>query len=315
LTFDREAVATALREHGSIAATARALGVERRRLSEYINGDAELQRLHEGLRAALSVVHKRPDPDRLAPVLVVPDLHAPYHDEHAWQLMLDVARDLKPEVIVCIGDLADFYAISAHSKDPTRATKLQDEVRVVREKRAELDALGAVRKIFCEGNHCYRLGRYLRDKAPELFGIIDVPGVLGLDEAGWEFIEYRNHKRRGSVHYTHDTGASGRYATFKSLDTYQHSVVTGHTHRLVYVVEGNAVGDAKLSASFGWLGDVNQIDYMHRAKAKKDWALAFGVGYEDTQTGHTFLVPIPIVDYRCVFNGKLYKAPGKRKRR
>jgi len=251
--------------------------------------------------------------DRLSPILIVPDVHAPYHDEDAWQLMLDVARDLKPETIVCIGDLADFYAISAHSKDPHRATKLKDEIRVVREKRAELDALGAKNKVFCEGNHCYRLGRYLRDKAPELFELIDVPSVLQLDVNGWEFIPYRNHKRRGAVHYTHDVGVAGRNATFRALDTYQHSVVTGHTHRLVYIVEGNAIGDAKLSASFGWLGDVNQIDYMHRAKAKKDWALAFGVGYEDKQTGHAFLSPMPIVEYRTVFNGRLYKAPGLRK--
>jgi len=252
--------------------------------------------------------------DRLSSILIVPDVHAPYHDENAWQLMLDVARDLKPETIVCIGDLADFYAVSAHSKDPARASLLKYEIDVVREKRAELDALGAKNKVFCEGNHCYRLTRYLQDKAPALFESVDVSSVLGLEANGWEFIPYRNHKRRGAVHYTHDTGASGRYATFKSLDTYQHSVVTGHTHRVVYIVEGNAVGDAKLSASFGWLGDVNQIDYMHRAKAKKDWALCFGIGYEDSQTGHAFLVPMPIVEYRTVFNGKLYKAPGLRKR-
>lgn len=251
--------------------------------------------------------------DRLSPILVVPDTHAPYHDEDAWQLMLDVARDLKPETIVCIGDLADFYSVSAHSKDPARRASLKDEVAVVRQKRAELDALGASRKVFCEGNHEYRLARYLQDKAPELFDVIDVPNVLELTANGWEFIPYRNHKRRGAVHYTHDVGSAGRYAAFRALDTYQHSNITGHTHRLVYIVEGNAVGESKLSASFGWLGDVEQIDYMHRAKAKKDWSLAFGAGYEDQQTGHAFLIPVPIVEYRCVWNGKLYKAPGLRK--
>lgn len=261
------------------------------------------------LNAARAVVG-----DRLGSVLIVPDVHAPYHDEHAWQLMLDVARDLRPETIICMGDLADFYSVSSHSKDPKRAVKLKDEIEVVKRLRSELDELGARTKIFCEGNHEDRLARYLRDKAPELYGIVDVPSVLGLEENGWEFIPYRDHRRRGKVHYTHDTGSAGRYATFKSLDMYQHSVITAHTHRLVYIVEGNAVGDAKLSASFGWLGDVRQIDYMHRAKSKKDWALAFGVGYEDAQTGHAFLVPIPIVEYRCVFNGKLYKAPGLRKK-
>lgn len=292
----------------SDTALATHLGVPRTTMRDHIYREGARDRI-DALRGKIV------DSERLRPVLVVPDTHAPYHDEDAWQLMLEVARDLKPETVVCIGDLADFYSVSSHSKDPSRQANLKNEVKTVRKKRAELDALGAKTKIFCEGNHEYRLGRYLQDKAPELFGIVDVASILELPENGWEFVPYRNHVRRGKVHHTHDTGSAGRYAAFKSLDTYQHSVVTGHTHRLVYIVEGNALGEVKLSASFGWLGDVEQIDYMHRAKAKKDWALAFGVGYEDKQTGHTFLVPIPIVDYRCVFNGKLYKAPRRRKAR
>jgi hypothetical protein len=291
--------------HGSALLAARETFPSTQALADHLGWSRETTR--DRLQKARGVTE-----GRLSPVLIVPDVHAPFHDEDAWQLMMEVARDLRPETIVVIGDLADFYAVSSHSKDPERVIGLVGEIAVARQKRAELDSLGAKTKIFCEGNHETRLGRYLRDKAPELFGIIDVPLVLELEENGWDFVSYRDHRRRGAVHYTHDTGASGRYAAFKSLDIYQHSVVTGHTHRLVYIVEGNAVGQAKVSASFGWLGDVTQIDYMHRAKAKKDWALAFGIGYEDSQTGHTFLVPVPIVEYRCVFNGKLYKAPGLR---
>lgn len=43
--FDRQQVANALREHGSIAAAARAIGCDRRRLSEFVNGDQELKAL------------------------------------------------------------------------------------------------------------------------------------------------------------------------------------------------------------------------------------------------------------------------------
>jgi hypothetical protein len=250
--------------------------------------------------------------DRLKPVLIVPDVHAPYHDEDAWQLMLDVARELKPETIVVMGDLADFYAVSSHSKDPKRATQLKEEIEVVKRLVGELEALGADRRIYIEGNHEDRLARYLRDKAPELFGVVDVPSLLGLEN--WEFVRYRDHIKVGKIHHTHDVGSSGRNAAFRALDLYQHSIGTAHTHRLIYIVEGNAVGEAKVSASFGWLGDVEKVDYMTRAKARKDWALGFGVGYEDKQTGHTFLVPIPIVQYRCVFGGKLFKAPAKRKK-
>lgn len=43
--FDRTTVAEALREAGSLAATARLLGVDRRRLSEYVNADPDLKAL------------------------------------------------------------------------------------------------------------------------------------------------------------------------------------------------------------------------------------------------------------------------------
>lgn len=46
--FDRDAVADALRDAGSIAASARTLDVDRRRLSEYVNADPELKALRWG---------------------------------------------------------------------------------------------------------------------------------------------------------------------------------------------------------------------------------------------------------------------------
>lgn len=250
---------------------------------------------------------------RLSPVLIVPDTHAPYHDVDAWQLMLEVARELQPEIIVHIGDLLDCYSVSRHSKDPARAMTLDSEVKVGRECRAELDELGAKTKIFCAGNHEFRLARYMQDRAPELHGLLDIPKLLQLDENGWEYVEYRRDRKEGVVHFTHDTGSAGRHAIYRALDTYGASNITGHTHRLAYIVEGSVAGKPALSASFGWLGDLSKIDYLHQAKAARDWCLAFGTGYFDSQTGHLFATPHPIVDYRTVFEGRLFKAPRRRK--
>ena len=94
---------------------------------------------------------------------------------------------------------------------------------------------------------------------------------------------------------------------FKALETYHHSIITGHSHRLAYIVEGNAVGEFKLSAQFGWLGDTNAIDYMQRARAKKDYVLGFGVGHYDPTSHYVYMQPIPIVAYTCVVYGRLYR--------
>ena len=80
---------------------------------------------------------------------------------------------------------------------------------------------------------------------------------------------------------------------------------------MAYIVEGNSVGENKVSAQFGWLGDVREADYMHRVKALKNWSLGFGIGYLDPQTGVVYLAPAPIISikgvYTCVVNGKQYR--------
>jgi hypothetical protein len=248
---------------------------------------------------------------KLEPILFVPDAHHPFADMKAWNLMLKVGRALKPHHLVVMGDLADFYAVSSHSKDPSRRASLIDEVECVGHRLDELDALGATNKLFVEGNHEDRLTRYLSDRAPELFGLVSTADLLGLKSRGYKFASYKHALRLGKLWITHDVGTAGRYATFKALDTFQHSSVTAHTHRMSYVVEGNAAGEQKLSVTFGWLGDAVQINYMHRFNVLKNWALGFGIGYLDPKTGVCYVTPVPIVKvgrrYTCVVNGSLYE--------
>jgi hypothetical protein len=241
----------------------------------------------------------------LQPILFVPDCHRPFHDKRAYSLMIKVARDLKPGIVAVIGDYADFFSISSHSKSPTRGERFVEELADAKKGIRELETLGAKRLIFCEGNHEDRFRRYINDKAAELSGITSVPELLGLQR--WEFVPYRQSTTIGKLNITHDVGHVGRYSAFKSVDTVQGNVVTGHSHRLSYLVEGNAKGEAHVSAQFGWLGDAKAADYMNRIKALRDWALGFGVGYLQPNTGAVYLIPVPVVNNTVVFNGKLYK--------
>lgn len=246
----------------------------------------------------------------LEPILFVPDCHIPYHDKRAWQLTLHVARALRPRHILVLGDFADFYAVSSHSKDPARTSRrrLRAEMEAARACRSDLDGLGATNKVFVAGNHEDRLTRYLMDKAPELYDLdgVQIPELLGLK--GWTYVPYKEDYRLGKLWATHDVGYAGRYGAQRLLDTYQHCIVGGHTHRLSYIVEGNAAGEAHVAATFGWLGSAKRADYMHRVKAAKDWALGFGIGFLETKTGVVHITPVPIVMYRCVVLGREFRA-------
>jgi len=242
-------------------------------------------------------------------VFFVPDLHAPYEDKRATALMFDAMSAFGPDTVVIIGDFLDCFAVSHYSKDPRRIQGLDREVAHAT---ALLDKIEAKRKVYVCGNHEDRLQRYLEDKAPELMPFIDIPRILGLEERGWEWVPYKQSTQVGKLYVTHDVGTATRYTVFKVLDVFQSSVVSGHTHRLAYVVEGDATGAQQVSAQFGWLGDVSQVDYMHRVNALRHWALGFGTGLHDTTTGLVYLTPHPIVDYTVSVNGCVLKRKSKK---
>lgn len=229
---------------------------------------------------------------------------------------MDALADFKADTVVILGDFVDFFSVSHWSKDPSRALTLADEIAHAETLLDEIEERSpGTRRIYIAGNHEDRLQRYLQDKAPELFQFIDVPKLLHLEARGWEYVPYKHSIKLGKLNLTHDVGTAGRYAVYKALDAFQAPVVTVHTHRLSYVVEGDASGDCQVSAQFGWLGDVEQVDYLHRVSSKRNWALGFGYGYIDKATGYAYLVPVPIVNNTAIVEGRFYSANSKRRKK
>jgi predicted phosphodiesterase len=243
--------------------------------------------------------------NKLEKILFIPDCHVPYHDKAAFDLMLKAGKILRPDHVVILGDFADFYGVSSHSKDPNRALKLKEEIEDVKTALDQVIALGAKNNVFVAGNHEDRLERYLRDRAPELFNFISIPKILELKEKGFKYTPYKQAYKIGKLNVTHDTGVAGKYAHYKALETFQHNIIIGHTHRIGYAVEGDAQGQRHLCAQLGWLGDVNEIDYMHQTKARKEWSLGFGTGHMDTKTGVVYVTPIPIINGTVLLEGKI----------
>jgi predicted phosphodiesterase len=239
-------------------------------------------------------------------IAFLPDAHRPYHDKQAWGLFMKSMQEWKPDILVCLGDLADCYKVSSFSKDPTREFSFKEEIDDVLVGLDDLDSLGATRKIFIGGNHEDRLVRYLQLRAPELFEFIDIPKLFELNRRGWEYVPYKSAIQVGKLWITHDVGVAGRYSVFRAADTFQHPVVMAHTHRLVYIVEGNATGETFPAVQFGWMGDVEKIDYQHKVAAKRSHCLAFGTGLLDEDTGWIYLQPHPIVNGTVVVDGKRF---------
>ncbi len=218
--------------------------------------------------------------------------------------MLKAARYWKPDVINILGDFVDFYTVSSHDKREDRVRHLKDEIEAANARLDQIEALGA-EVHFVEGNHCHRLERYLNLKAPELFGLVSVKDLLRLEKRGWTFTPYRRARKQGRVSVTHECGNAGAQAHMRAMDTFQGNVTIGHTHRLAVSYGGSARGKSHVGAMFGWLGDVEKVDYLHKITALRGWQLGFGIGYQE-RNGTVHLQPIPIVDYKLVLEGRLF---------
>jgi predicted phosphodiesterase len=116
-----------------------------------------------------------PGPHR---VLVLSDLHIPYHDAEALEVALEYGFKRKPTLILLNGDVCDHFAMSFWETDP-RERDFPREVKAAKHFLAGLRkrAGRGCRIVLKLGNHEERYQRYMTSNAPEL---------LGLDEFQWE---------------------------------------------------------------------------------------------------------------------------------
>lgn len=103
-------------------------------------------------------------------VLVISDVHLPYHSLSAITTCFDYAKKQKPDALIVNGDLLDFYQLSFWDKDP-RKRNFGYELGQFKEFFNTLKRVFKCKIIFKFGNHEFRYERFLLQKAKELVGV------------------------------------------------------------------------------------------------------------------------------------------------
>ncbi len=106
-------------------------------------------------------------------VLVLSDVHCPYHDETALKLAVDKGLEMGVDAVLFNGDLMDFFSISRWQKDP-RNRNFKREVEMGRQMLAYFRETFKGAQIWWKlGNHEERWEAFMWNKAPEVVGIED----------------------------------------------------------------------------------------------------------------------------------------------
>lgn len=248
---------------------------------------------------------------KLETAVVLTDVHVPYEDTRAFNLVLDVLEELDYQRLYVLGDFSDFATISSHPKSPAHKLPFEEEVRHSREAMELLTTVAARKhRFFYAGNHDFRFERRLAES--EFGRFMSYDELIGWTKRGWEYRSYRSEPYYfGKLALFHDAGKSGKHAAASTLDYFGHSCGFGHSHRAQIIYDGTAAGDRRVAINLGWLGDWSQIDYNHKFLTRKQSQLGFGVLRRCTTTDYVWVQFVPILKgddtkYRCIVDEKVF---------
>ena len=193
-------------------------------------------------------------------ILFVSDIHFPFHDLEALHTAMQYAKDHAVNTVVLGGDIVDMYDQSSFDRVPQLST-FREERELYWRFVDELNAMIPGVKIFyIEGNHEYRLKRYLLRKAPEIFGMeeFELPVLFQMERDGVTYIDRRRYIKAGDLNimHGHEFGSGFSSPVNPARSMYlraKTNVVFGHNHQISQHSEPNLHSEVMSCASVGCL--------------------------------------------------------------
>lgn len=172
-------------------------------------------------------------------IMIMPDLHAPDHDEVALGAFLNALGVIQPDELLIIGDFIDCKAPARWSKQTAAeyADTLPLELEAGKEVLARIRGNFGGAISFIPGNHEARIVQYTNTYAPAIKGLVpSLPNLLGFSfyDVSLRAQPYQVAPGVSAIHgkmLSSVLGAAGQSA-FKERVRHGTSVVQGHSHRL-----------------------------------------------------------------------------------
>jgi len=197
-------------------------------------------------------------------ILVISDLHIPYHDLEAVTMAIRYGIENKVNTILINGDLIDFYNMSRFQKDP-RKRSIRFEIDTAKAFLVQLRAVFPSAAIYwLKGNHCIRYEHWLMTKAHEVFDdpYYQLEHRLKLQEERVTILDDKTLVKAGMLSITHGHHImKGFFAPVNSSRgawlRAKQSVLIGHVHKVSNHVEVSLDGKVYGCWSTGCLCDLH----------------------------------------------------------
>ena len=221
-------------------------------------------------------------------ILVLSDVHVPYHDKPALEAALEHGDKFQPDVVLLNGDISDFYTISRYERNP-ESRPLRDEILAVRRFLEHMRVrYPDARIVYKMGNHEERWWSYIWRRAPELLGIdlADFDSLVQAKQNGVEIIGEQRIIQVGllSILHGHELPKGltnpvnpARGAFLRAIDI----LMIGHHHRTSENTETSMLGRTITTWSTGCLCTLHP-EYMRINKHNHGFATVESDGRDFT---------------------------------
>lgn len=210
----------------------------------------------------------------MSKILVLGDLHFPYHNKKALKEVLYAIKQEKPKYVVQIGDLYDQYSFSRFTRKNITLpeTELRDARGFAEEMWSRIHS-SSIKSFQILGNHDMRLIKRVEEKLPEaqelikksLMELYRFKGITTIEDDRDELVINNTmfiHGYRSRL---------GDHMRFNKMST-----VVGHSH-VGGVVFEQYRGNILFELNAGYLADETAEPLRYRPQTSSRWTLGYGL--------------------------------------
>tara|TARA_Y100000310_G_scaffold182627_1_gene182701 strand:- start:1798 stop:2682 length:885 start_codon:yes stop_codon:yes gene_type:complete len=223
------------------------------------------------------------------PVLIVPDLHAPYHHPDTIEFLkwVQEVRGCR-ERIASVGDMWDFHSMSFHKSEPESMSP-EDEYLRIKDFSAEFSESFPCGDVVL-GNHCDIPKRKMVDAglAPSM---LKTPNKLYNLPDTWTIhpLYYVLEPDTWDVLVEHGCGSGGKYGCANTSKEKRCSYVQGHTHSNAAVIYSQNYKNTTFGMNVGCLIDSSSYAFKYSKHTIRKGNIGCGVVYNGS---HAEFIPM-----------------------
>lgn len=223
---------------------------------------------------------------------ILNDIHFPFEAKAYYTALSQMQSWPALREIFLNGDIAEIESVSSHPRGPLAERLLINELEYTNKKFDQLQNLFPKIPVnYISGNHEYRVYRYLRDVAPQLWGMLSMPELFKFKERGWMFHDYscdqlvKCGKAKG-LYVRHEPLVGGVNHAKGTAEKSVVSIIYGHTH-VYQQYSHKKFGPSPYlvtAMSNGFLGNIKADCFNYRG-SKDNWINGFARVDVDERTG------------------------------